>query len=47
MTDLRFMPIYWGDFLADTAHLNGIQTGSYLLLLGQMWLRGGRVPGRR
>lgn len=44
MSDLKFMPMYWADFMADTAHLSCLQSGSYLLLLGQMWLRGGWVP---
>jgi uncharacterized protein YdaU (DUF1376 family) len=44
MSDLPYMPMYWGDFLSDTTHLDGIQTGIYLLLLGNMWIRRGWVP---
>ncbi len=44
MTDLPYMPTYWGDFLSDTTHLDGVQTGIYLMLLGNMWIRRGWVP---
>ena len=43
MSDLQFMPFYWSDFLGDTMHLTGLESGAYAMLLGQMWLKGGWV----
>lgn len=44
MSDLKFMPMYWADFMADTRHLHGYAAGAYSLLLGNMWMQGGWVP---
>ena len=40
MTALPHMPMYWADFLADTAHLTAIERSAYVLLIGNYWQRG-------
>jgi uncharacterized protein YdaU (DUF1376 family) len=39
-----WMPIYWGDYWADTVHLTASEHGAYLNLIGQYWVRGGALP---
>jgi uncharacterized protein YdaU (DUF1376 family) len=36
-----WMPIYWGDYLADTPHFTRAEHGSYLLLIAYYWCNGG------
>jgi uncharacterized protein YdaU (DUF1376 family) len=39
-----FMPIYWGDYLADTGHLTAAEHGAYMLLIGRYWTSGAPLP---
>jgi uncharacterized protein YdaU (DUF1376 family) len=39
------MPFFWGDYFADTQHLDTEENGAYLLLLGTMWMASkGELP---
>lgn len=34
------MPMYWGDYLADTAHFTNAEHGAYMLLIAFYWTNG-------
>ena len=40
----QFMPMFWGDFLANTMHFTAQEVGAYLLLIAHAWEHGGKIP---
>lgn len=38
-----FMPMFWGDFFANTLHLSAQELGAYICLIGHAWERGGWI----
>lgn len=41
-TDI-WMPIYIGDYLKDTRHLNTEEHGAYFLIMMELWNKGGKI----
>ena len=39
-----WMPLFWGDFLANTMHLSAHEAGAYLFLIAHAWEHEGRIP---
>ena len=37
------MPFYWDSYFGKTRHLSTTEHGAYLLILGSMWVNGGRL----
>ena len=44
MMSKAWMPLYIGDFLADTMNLNCQETGGYIRLLMHAWAHNGLIP---
>ena len=38
-----WMPIFWGDFFANTLHLTAQEIGAYLCLIAHIWENGGTI----
>lgn len=45
MSERPYMPMFWGDYLRDTQHLDTTQHGAYMLLIGSYWCAGKPLPG--
>jgi uncharacterized protein YdaU (DUF1376 family) len=39
----QFMPMFWGDFFANTLHLTAHEVGAYVLLIGHAWEHDGNI----
>lgn len=44
MTSNAWMPMYWGDYMRDTAHLTPFGHCAYLHLIGHYWVTGAPLP---
>lgn len=42
-----WMPLFWGDFLANTLHLTANEIGAYFLLIAHAWEHDGTIPLKR
>jgi uncharacterized protein YdaU (DUF1376 family) len=40
-----WMPLFWGDFLANTMDLSAQEAGAYLFLIAHAWEHDGKIPG--
>jgi uncharacterized protein YdaU (DUF1376 family) len=40
----KFMPMFWGDFFANTLHLSAQEIGAYVLLIGHAWEHDAKIP---
>ena len=43
----QFMPVFWGDFLANTLDLSAQEIGAYFLLIAHAWEHDGKIPHDR
>jgi uncharacterized protein YdaU (DUF1376 family) len=41
-----WMPLFWGDFLANTMHLSAQEAGAYLFLIAHAWEHEGKIPAQ-
>jgi len=39
----QFMPMFWGDFFANTLHLSAQELGAYTALIGHAWEHDGNI----
>lgn len=39
----QFMPMFWGDFFANTLHLTAQELGAYTALIGHAWEHDGNI----
>jgi uncharacterized protein YdaU (DUF1376 family) len=40
----QYMPLFWGDFLANTLNLTAQEIGAYFLLIAHAWEHDGAIP---
>jgi uncharacterized protein YdaU (DUF1376 family) len=41
-----YMPLFWGDFLANTMDLSAQEAGAYLFLIAHAWEHDGKIPSK-